>query len=64
VLKQGLRNNLNCMVLWYVVQNHVTTVTAMLPAIQLLQKASTRVLDSVAYTLCSITLIFPKSLGA
>jgi hypothetical protein len=64
VLKQGWRSNVHCIVLWYVVQNHVTTVTVMLPAKQVLQKTSTRVLDSVAYTLCSITLIFPKSHGA
>ena len=55
---------MHCMVLWYIVQNHVTTVTVMLPAIQLLQKTSTRVLDSAAYALCSSTLIFPNSRGA
>jgi len=61
VLKQGWRNDVHCMVLWYVVQNRVTTVTVMLPTKQALQKTSTRVLDSATYTLCSIILIFPKS---
>jgi hypothetical protein len=58
MLKQGCRNNVHCMVLWYVVQNHVTTVRVMLPAIELLQKTSARVLDSAVYTLCIMTLIF------
>jgi len=44
-------------------QNHVTTITVMLPAKQLLQYTSTRALDSAAHTLCSITLIFPTSHG-
>jgi hypothetical protein len=64
VVKQGWKNNVQCIVLWYVVQNHVTAVTEMLPEKQLLQKTSTRVVDSAGYTLCSITLIFPKSCGA
>lgn len=64
VLKQGWRNIVHCMVLWYVVQNRVTTVTVMLLAKHVLPKTSTRVLDSAVYTLCSITLIFPKSRGA
>jgi len=64
VLKQGWRNNVHCMILWYIVQNHVTTVTVMLPAKRVLWKTSRRVLDSAAYALCSITLIFLKSHGA
>jgi hypothetical protein len=54
---------MQCMIVWYVVQNHVTTVTVMLPAKQLLPKTSTRVLDGATYTLCSSTLTFHESCG-
>lgn len=64
VLQQGWKNNVHCLVLWYMVQNHVTTVTVMLPAKQLLQKMSARVLDSAAHMLFGCTLIFPESRGA